>query len=53
MQDTAGEVKVCSFVTFSCGLLHMDEQMLNVSLEPIYNSSVLEDLPNTMDNRDE
>ena len=40
MHDTAGEVRVSSWATISCGILHMDMQVLNVWLEPTYNSSV-------------
>ena len=40
MQDTAGEVRTNSQVTYSCGLLHIDEQRQDDQLEPIYNSSV-------------
>ena len=34
------EVRVSSKMTFSCGLLHADEQVLDVRLELIYNSCV-------------
>ena len=40
MQSNAGEVRASSYVTFSCGPLHTYEQVLNVRLEFIYNSSV-------------
>ena len=40
MQDTAGEVRTNSSVTFFCGPLLTDEQMLHVWLELIYNRSV-------------
>ena len=40
MQDTAGEVGTISYVTYSCGPLHMDEQRQDDQLEPINNSSV-------------
>ena len=40
MLDTAGEVRVSSLATFFCGLLHTDEKMLKVWLEPIYKSSI-------------
>ena len=34
MRDTAGKVRMNSYATYSCGPLHIDDQ-----LEPIYNSS--------------
>ena len=40
MRDTAGEVGTNSYVAYSCGPLHMDEQRQNDPLEPIHNSSV-------------
>ena len=41
MQDTAGEVEMNTWATYSCGSLHMDRQRQNEQLEPTYNSSVL------------
>ena len=38
MRDTAGEVGTNSYVTYSCGPLHMQRQ--DDQLEPTYNSSV-------------
>ena len=40
MQDTAGEVETKSKVTYSCGPLHIDEQMQDNQQEPTYNSSM-------------
>ena len=40
MRDTAGEVGTSSWVMYSCGPLHMDEQRQDVQLEPTYSSSV-------------
>ena len=40
MQDTTGEIRANSYVMYSCGALHMDEQKLDDLLEPIYNSSL-------------
>ena len=40
MWDTAGEIGMNSYVTYSCGPLHMDEHRQEDQLEPIYNSSV-------------
>ena len=40
MRNTAGEVRTNSWVTFSYGPLHMDEQVLDNKLELINNSSV-------------
>ena len=40
MRDPAGEVRTNSSATFSDRPLHMDVQMLDDQLEPIYNSSV-------------
>ena len=40
MRDTAVEVGMNSLVTYSSGLLHMDEQRQDDQLEPTYNSSV-------------
>ena len=59
MQKTAGEVRVSSYATFSCGILHTDEQLFDIRLELIYKKLCtdtgcsLEDLPNAMDDRDE
>ena len=39
-QDTAGELGTNSYVTYSSGPLHMDEQRQDDQLEPTYNSSV-------------
>ena len=39
-QDTAEEVGTNSWVMYSCGPLHMDEQRQDVQLEPTYSSSV-------------
>ena len=41
MQDTAGEVGTNSWVTYSHGPLHMDEQRQDDQLEPTYNISML------------
>ena len=41
MWDTAGEVETSSWVMYSGGPLHMDEQRQDVQLEPTYRSSVL------------
>ena len=40
IQDTAGKVGTNSYVTYSSGPLHMDEQRQDDQLEPTYNSSV-------------
>ena len=40
MRDTAGKVGTSSWVTYSSGPLHMDEQRQDDQLESIYNSSV-------------
>ena len=40
-RDTAGEVGTNSWVMYSCGPLHMDEQKQDVQSEPTYSSSVL------------
>ena len=40
MRDTPAEVGTNSWVTYSSGPLHMDEQMQDDLLEPIYNNSV-------------
>ena len=40
MWDTAGEVRINSLATYSCGPLHIDEQRQNDQQESIYNSSV-------------
>ena len=40
MQDTAGELGINSYVTYSCGPLHMDEQKQDDQLEPTYKSCV-------------
>ena len=40
MRDTAREVRVNSWVTYSGGPLHMDEQSQEDKLEPTYNSFV-------------
>ena len=40
MRDTAGEVGTSSWMMYSCGPLHMDEQRLDVQFEPTYSSSV-------------
>ena len=40
MQDTAGESRMNSFVTFSYGPLHMDMLVLIEQQEPTYNSFV-------------
>ena len=40
MQDTAGKVKASSYVTFFHEPLHADEQVLDVRLNPVSNSSV-------------
>ena len=52
MQNTGGEVKINSLEMYSCRPLHMNEQRWDDQQEPIYNSSVLEDLPGAMDDRD-
>ena len=39
-RGTAGEVKTSSWVMYSCGPLHMDEQRQDVQFEHIYSSSV-------------
>ena len=39
-RDTAGEVGTSSWVMYSCGPLHMDEQRQDDQLEPTYSSSV-------------
>ena len=39
-QHTAGEVETSSWMMYSCGPLHMDEQRQDVQLEPSYSSSV-------------
>ena len=41
MEKTTGEVRMNSLAIYACEPLHMDEQRLNKSLEPIYKSSVL------------
>ena len=53
-RDTAGEVRTSSYVMYSVGPLHMDEQRQDVQLEPTYSSCVdtgcsPEDLPKAMD----
>ena len=40
MRDPAGEVRTYSYVIYSCGPLHMDEQRQDDELEPIYKNSV-------------
>ena len=40
MQDTAGEVRTNSAPTFSYGLFHTEEQVLDDQLDLIYNSCV-------------
>ena len=40
MRDTAGEVGTSSWVIYSCGPIHMDEQRQDDKLEPTYSSSV-------------
>ena len=40
MQDTAGEERTSSKATFSCGPFYTGEQVLDVQIEFIYNSSV-------------
>ena len=40
LQDTTREVRRNSWVMFSSGPLHMDEQVLNDQLELIHSSSV-------------
>ena len=40
-RDTAGEVRTSSYVMYSCGPSHMDEQREDVQFEPTYSSSVL------------
>ena len=40
MRHTVGEVGTNSFVTYSCGPLHMNEQRQNDQLEATHNSSV-------------
>ena len=40
IQDTAGKVGMSSWVMYSCGPLHMDEQRQGDQLEPTYSSSV-------------
>ena len=40
MRDTAEEEGTNTWVTYSCGPLHMDKQRQDDQLEPIYNSSV-------------
>ena len=40
MRETAGEVRTNSWVMYSCGPLHMDEQRQDDQLETTYNSSV-------------
>ena len=40
MQDTAGEVGTSSYVMYSRGYFHMDEQRQDDQLEPTYISSV-------------
>ena len=58
MQDTAGEVEMNSYVTYSCGPLHMDEQRQDVQLGPTYKQLCantgcsLEDLLEAMDDRE-
>ena len=39
-RDTDEEVGTCSWVTYPCGPLHMDEQRQADQLEPTYSSSV-------------
>ena len=39
MRDTAGEEGTSSYVMYSRGLLHMDEQRQGDQLEPTYSSS--------------
>ena len=39
-RDIAGEVGTSSWVIYSCGPLHMNEQRQDVQLEPTYSSSV-------------
>ena len=59
MWDTAGEIRTNSQVIYSCGSLHLDKQRQDDQQEPIYSSSVpiqegssLEDLPESMDDRE-
>ena len=40
MWDTAGEVRMNSFVMYTCGPLHMDEQRQDDQLEPTYSGSM-------------
>ena len=39
-RDTAGEVGTSSWMMYSCGPLHMDEQWQDVQFEPTHSSSV-------------
>ena len=40
MWDTAGEVGMNSWVTYTCGTLHMDHQKQDDQIEPTYNGYV-------------
>ena len=58
MQDAAGDVKMSSLATFSCGLLHTDVQVLGCPARTYLQQLCtdtgfsLEDLPNVMDDKD-
>ena len=54
MLDTAAEVGTNSYVTYSCGPLHMDDHRLDEQLEPTYHSSVpIQSVsPEAMDDRE-
>ena len=53
MQDTTGELKTNSEVTFSCGPQHTDKQVLDNQQKLIYICSVwTQEVPNVMDDRD-
>ena len=54
MRNTVGDVGTCSNVTFSRGLLHIDEQRLDDQLESTCADTrcSLEDIPEAIDDRE-